>query len=219
MCLLSFFSLYNSSSFVKSSDCRTIGRSPGPVRSGKWWVVAGHMQWWVDGLLDQEAVVGLTGPYPFWSLLPDHTVGALGPWVNGGCKGTGDLEPSPVSQWVDLIPVHSPAGKLSSNSCPTQWGGWGASWVFTEFLPGQGAPVQCPYKSSLWPDFPLSPSGSRKPGLNSMPCPLSAVFLHAAYQSLNFYESHTLPDTLETWIHMCTWLASEWRGHIFSFMI
>jgi hypothetical protein len=30
-----------------------------------------------------------------------------------------------------------------------------------------------------------------------VPCPLSAVLLSAANQSLNFHESHTLPDNIE----------------------
>jgi hypothetical protein len=76
-----------------------------------------------------------------------------------------------------------------------------------EFVPGQGASVQCPHDSSLGPGFPLSPPVQGKPGLNSMPCPLNAVLLSAANKSLNFHESRTLSDSLEMRVHVVAFSA------------
>jgi hypothetical protein len=74
--------------------------------------VAGHLQCWVEELLDPEAAVVLTGPCLSWSLLPDHVVRAFGPWASTGWRWMERLELSPVSLCGDCIPVHTPAGKL-----------------------------------------------------------------------------------------------------------
>jgi hypothetical protein len=150
-------------------------------------------------------------------LCPDHMAGALGPLATGGCQWIRSIEPHPVSLWGDLIPAHSPAGRFCKFlSCRLRW--FGASWVLMEFVPGQSTPVQgpqTPYRdlASLWVH-----QVQGKHGLSSMPCPLNAVLLSAVNTSLNFHESCTLPESLEMGIHMCTWLASEWRVHIFSFL-
>jgi hypothetical protein len=152
--------LPSSSSCVKSSDCRTIGRSPGCIRSEKWW--EGSQ---VSALLGGETVGSRSSSGFDWALYilllhPNHSVQALGPLPPGGCRLTKNLEPHPVSLWVDIIPAQSCWDTLSTNPCPTDWGGWGDSWVLMEFVPGQGAPVQCLHKSFLGPDFSLSSSVS-----------------------------------------------------------
>jgi hypothetical protein len=48
------------------------------------------------GTVRSKAVVVLTGPCPFWSLQPDHTVGACSRWACGGGRWTRRLEPRPV---------------------------------------------------------------------------------------------------------------------------
>jgi hypothetical protein len=62
----------------------------GMLRGG--WASAGS----VEELADPEAVVVLTGPCLFWSLQPEHTVGACSRWASGGGRWTGSLEPRPV---------------------------------------------------------------------------------------------------------------------------
>jgi hypothetical protein len=55
-------------------------------------------------------------------------------------------------------------------------------------------------------------------GLNCMPCPLNPVLLSTATKSLNFHESHTLPESLEMQLLMCVCLVSVWREHFLLFL-
>jgi hypothetical protein len=148
--------LHSPTCSVKSSECRTIGRSPGHNRRGKWWEATGHLQSWVEGLLDPEAVVVLTGQCSFQRLHHDHRVGALGLLPTGECFG-----PMPLCPWEATC--SQPMALLGDTLCksyPGNWGGWGDLQILMEFVPGQGALVQCPHNSLLGPGFPLIPSGS-----------------------------------------------------------
>jgi hypothetical protein len=172
-------------------------------------MVAGHLQCWVEGLLDPEAAVILTEPL---SILES------GPWSQGWCLRSvatwwvavdlGTWTQSFVTvRWLHPSPQHC-LEFLPANPCLADWGGWGYYRVLLEFLLEQSTAVKWPHNCLLGHGLPLSLSGSSEAWTKLCNLSFNPVLLSASNKSLNFHESHTLPDSLEIWIHMCTWLAS-----------
>jgi hypothetical protein len=194
---------------VKSSDCRTTGRSPGHIRSGKWWegswasaeLVGGTVGSWSSSGFDWALFLPESVPWShcwgprsaaIWLLVVDWD-----PWTQSYVPVRG-LHPSPQPCWEFL----------SANPYLANWGGCRYHWVLMEFVPGQGAPVQCPPNALFWPGFPLSPSGSQAAWAKLYAVSPQSSASQPCHKSLNFHESHTLPDSLEMRIYTCTWLAS-----------
>jgi hypothetical protein len=162
------FRLHSSSICVKSSDCRTLGRSTGRDRRGTWWEGG-----WASAVLSGGTVGtrssdgfdwALSGG--FWRLGPDHIVEALVCcWLVGG-SGLGALH-------LLLCPYEvtssQPTALLGVSACKSisgqlRWLGVPPS-IYGVYS-GPGPPTQCPPNSFLWPGFPLSPSGSREAWAN-----------------------------------------------------
>jgi hypothetical protein len=149
----------SSRSCVKSSDCRTIGRSPGSIRRGKCWESVLAYAVLGEGTVGTRSVFDWALSCGFHKLHPDHTVGAWGLLApqgggrlrvfNKSCVFVRWLHPSSQTCWEFL-----PANPYLAN-----WGGWGYRRVLMQFVLGQGPHLQCPCNSLLWPGFPFSPSG------------------------------------------------------------
>jgi hypothetical protein len=209
--------LHMSSCCVISSDYRTIVMSPGCIRSGKLWeggwtsavLCGGTVRSRSSGGIDWALSLLESAPWSRgwglqsvgeWRVATDRE-----PWAPS-CAQVRGLHPSPQPRWETL----------SANSClQTEVAGESPEYLWSLCQDWEllcSVPTN-PYwhLASLWVH-----QVEGKHGLNSMPCPFNAVLLSAANQSLNFHESRTLPHSLETWIHMCTWLASERRGTLFA---
>jgi hypothetical protein len=89
----------------------------------------------------------------------------LGPsvsgWLEGG-SGPGALSPILCPGEATSSQLTALLGNSICKFLSADWDGWGASWVLMEFVPGQGAPVQCPHQSLVGPGFLLSSSGGRE---------------------------------------------------------
>jgi hypothetical protein len=116
---------------VKSSDCRTIRRSPGHSQARNGERAVGHLQCWVEELLDPEAVVVLTGPCLSWSLLPDHVLEPLvrGPRESGGgpgalgsiCVPVRQLHHSPQPCWETNLQILVPWTEVAGEPPEYLW--------------------------------------------------------------------------------------------------
>jgi hypothetical protein len=150
---------------VKSSDCRTIGRSPGSIRRGKCWESG-----WASAMLGGGTVGSRSSGGFDWSLpcgfhkLPwSHcwSLGSLPPYDGGG-GGLGPFNPVLGLCEVASSQLTALLGVSAWKSLSANWGGWGHHSVLMQFVLGQGFPLQCPCNSLLWPGFHLRPSGLRE---------------------------------------------------------